>query len=192
MITELCVAEQGFKPRRSSPGIRGLIRYIILHLLLYANTNKYKDVTFSPHFFPKGNCSHCSALWFWSIRNTTYCGNHHTSGQRASSFFLCNTMWFWLKTQPFMVQPGSGDRTGSLYLSCWSLGEWGANWINVCLPARSFNWGMVLRFKSGNRDRGKTGRKLVSLKAFPNGVRCHPQKEYLSNTVLPCPCRISN
>lgn len=111
-------------------------------------------------------CSHCSALWFWSILNTTYCGNHPTSGQRASSFFLCSTMWFWLKTQPFMVQPGSGDRTGSLYLSCWSLGEWGANWINVCLPARSFNWGMVLRFKSGKEAGEKREENLSAWKHF--------------------------
>lgn len=50
----------------------------------------------------------------------------------------------------------------------------------------------AMRFKIGNtRGKGeKKGRKLVRPKAFPNGVRCHPQKE--NKTVLLCSCRISN
>lgn len=154
-----------------------------------------KIVMFSPRFFPKGSvyCFHCSALLFWSILNTTYWNSPHIRTERVSSFFLCDTMWFSWKTQPFVVQQGSRDTSGLLYLSLWSLWEWGANWINVCLPDRSFNWRMLLRFKIGNKrgKGGKKGRKLVSPKAFPNGARCHPQKEYLSKAVL-CSCRISN
>lgn len=137
--------------------------------IIYANTMKYKDVIFSSHFFPqKVVCIAFIVLPFcFGPYLTLLTGNHPTSGQRASSFFLCDTMWFSWKTQPFVVQPGSGDTSGLLYLSLWSLWEWGANWINVCLPARSFNWGMLLRFEIGNkRGKGEKGKKTCQSKSI--------------------------
>lgn len=93
---------------------------------------------------------------------TLLTGNHPTSGQRELPHsFLCDTLWFSWKTQPFVVQPGSGDTSGLLYLSLWSLWEWGANWINVS-ASRSFNWGMLLRFKIGNK-RGKGEKREENL-----------------------------
>lgn len=116
-------------------------------------------------FFPQKvvYCFHCSALLFWSILHTTYWKSPHIRTERASAFFLCDTMWFWWKTQPFVVQPGSGDTSGLLYLSLWSLWEWGANWINVCLSARSFYWGMLWGSKLEIREaRGKKREENLS------------------------------
>lgn len=99
---------------------------------------------------------------------TLLTGNHPTSGQRELPHsFLCDTLWFSWKTQPFVVQPGSGDTSGLLYLSLWSLWEWGANWINVCLPAglliEGCYWGSKLEIREA---RGKKGKKTCQSKSI--------------------------
>lgn len=112
---------------------------------------------FSPNFFPEGG-KLFSLFCPFSSKLTPLTRNHPTYGH---SFLILsyNPVWFWWNTLLLMGQPGSRDWARYFYLSCLPLWEWVANWINVCQPARVFNWGLLLRI--GNQSgRGKTGQNL--------------------------------
>lgn len=80
----------------------------------------------------------------------------------------------------------------SLYDPTWLLWERVTNWISLCLPDSSCNWGVLWRFNIGNgRVGGNEGRKLITPKMFPRSIRSPTWKKYSSKRVVLHSCRIS-
>lgn len=95
-------------------------------------------------------------------------------------------MWFRFKTLPFTVHPGSRSRIRSWFLPCWLLWEWVSNWINLGLPPRSFNWGLLLGLKTGHGNpRGKKWKRTCQSKSVSKQYWVSHTKERLKQSDCP-------